>query len=71
MDYIAEIKGMTDDELRATCMLAVAHCVTDEMLDDSMPPYWIEILKEIYGRGWAGDNQEIIAEKLAEATTTF
>ncbi|MEY9626136.1 hypothetical protein ABIA27_001171 [Sinorhizobium fredii] len=57
MNHRSDINDMTDDELREICMLAIGVCATDEAMDESLPPFWGEVLKEVLARRPRGDNQ--------------
>jgi hypothetical protein len=66
LNHLSDINDMTDDELREICMLAVGVCATDEAMDESLPPFWGEVLKEVLARGWGGSREAIIRDTMLE-----
>ncbi|PDT55134.1 MULTISPECIES: hypothetical protein [Sinorhizobium] len=66
MDWVSQIKAITDEELLEYCVLAVGVCASDEAMDPSLPDYWNEILKEVFVRGWAGTKETVIRDTLRE-----
>ncbi len=51
MDNQPDVTEMTDEELRALCLAAVAICMS--WIDQTDDPLWSEVAEEAYRRGWA------------------